>query len=384
MSARQSSHSRPHVGRSLLAGAVSLAAALLAISALAAEIRIERVFGPEVPTGPYKHPASFDELQNGDLYLVFFSGQGEYQDDSAAVFGARLKQGARRWSKPVAIARNPFHSLGNAVVWQAPDGVVWLFYVTRYGDTWSKSRVTAKISRDGAHTWSEPFMLTFEAGTMVRGHPLALTNGDYLLPIYHEVGEDTESVSADCTSLFLRYEPAKRGWTETNRVRSRLGNIQPAPVQVSDEHLIAFCRRGGDYEGRADGWLVRTESHDGGRTWSEGKDSEFPNPNAAVDFIKLRNGHLLLVYNDSFAHRTPLAVALSTDSGKTFPHKRNLMEGPGDFGYPTAIQTRDGKIHVLFTSDERTVIRRATFAEASVLHPQKGNSSPDAQPQNKR
>jgi len=227
-------------------------------------------------------------------------------------------------------------------------------------------------------------MLTFEAGTMVRGHPLALTDGDYLLPIYHEVGEDTESVSADCTSLFLRYEPAKRRWTETNRVRSRLGNIQPAPVQISDEHLIAFCRRGGNYEGRTDGWLVRTESHDGGRTWSAGQDSEFPNPNAAVDFIRLRNGHLLLVYNDSFAQRTPLAVAISTDNGRTFPYRRNIVEGTGDFGYPTAVQTRDGKIHVVFTSDERTVVRRAVFAEASVLHPRKANSSSDAQPQNKR
>jgi len=129
-----------------------------------------------------------------------------------------------------------------------------------------------------------------------------------------------------------------------------------------------FCRRGGDYEGRKDGWLVRTESHDGGRSWSEGKDSEFPNPNAAVDLIKLKNGHLLLVYNDSFNERTPLAVAISTDSAKTFPHRRNIAEGRGDFGYPTTIQTRDGKIHVTYTSDERTVIQHAVFDESDIAN----------------
>ena len=37
----------------------------------------ERVFGPEVPTGPYKHPASMTELANGDLYLVYYGGKGE-------------------------------------------------------------------------------------------------------------------------------------------------------------------------------------------------------------------------------------------------------------------------------------------------------------------
>ena len=108
-------------------------------------------------------------------------------------------------------------------------------------------------------------------------------------------------------------------------------------------------------------------SHDGGRTWSEGKDSEFPNPNAAVDFIKLRNDHLLLVYNDSFTNRAPLTVAISTDNAKTFPYQRSVAEGPGDFGYPTAVQTPDGKIHVVFTSDERTVIRHAVFDESAVL-----------------
>jgi predicted neuraminidase len=356
---------------------------LAALASAEEEIRSQRIFGPETRTGIYKHPASFEELQNGDLYLVFFSGQGEYNDDTAAVFGARLKRGGNRWSKPVAIARNPFHSLGNAVVWQGPDGMVWLFYVTRYGDTWARSRITAKVSRygdtwarsritakvsrDGAHTWSEPFMLTFEPGTMVRAHPIVLSNGDYLLPIYHEVGEDTELVGPDCTSLFLRYEPKARRWSGTNRVRSRLGNIQPAVVQLDEQRLLAFSRRGGDYHGRPDGWLVRTESHDGGRTWSEGRDSEFPNPNAAVDFIKLRNGHLLLVYNHSFTNRTPLTVAISTDGARSFPHKRNIAQGEGDFAYPTAVQTRDGRIHVVFTSDDRTVIRRVVFKETAIV-----------------
>ena len=41
---------------------------------------------------------------------------------------------------------------------------------------------------------------------MVRNRPIVLHDGDYLLPIYHEVGDDTETVGADSTSLFLRYD----------------------------------------------------------------------------------------------------------------------------------------------------------------------------------
>src|SRR2546430_762096 len=295
------------------------------------DIRVERIFGPEIKTGDYKHPASFDELQNGDLYLVFFSGKGEYNDNNAAVFGSRLKHGDRRWSPPVAIARDPFHSLGNPVIWQAPSGLVWVFYVSRYGTHWSDSRIAAKISRDGAKTWSDSFTVAFDEGMMVRAHPIVLRNGDYLLPIYHEVGRDTESVDADCTSLFLRLDPATKLWLPSNRVRSRLGNIQPAALEVAPDHLIAFCRRGGDYNGRPDGWLVRTESHDVGRTWSEGQDSEFPNPNAPVDCINVRHDHFLLVSNDSFTNSAPLAVVIPTAKAQTFPYRRTLADGSGDF-----------------------------------------------------
>ncbi len=331
-----------------------------------AEIDTRLVFGPETPTGNYKHPACFDELQNGDLYLVYYGGEGEYAEGTK-VWGARLEKGKEEWTAPAAIAGNPFYSLGNAVVWQAPDGTVWLFYVIRYGGTWSDSRIHGKISKDGARTWSESFILTFEAGTMVRSHPIVLSDGDYLLPIYHETGNDPEFVPASANSLFLRFDRKSKKWTESARIRSRTGNIQPAVVEVERGHLIAYCRRCGGYEPVQDGYLVRAESQDGGRTWSEGKDSEFHNPNAAVDFIKLVNGHLLLVFNDSMSDRTPLAAALSTDGGKTFPHRRNLAEGKDDFAYPTAVQTRDGKIHVVYTARERTVIRHAAFDESAIL-----------------
>ena len=138
-------------------------------------------------------------------------------------------------------------------------------------------------------------------------------------------------------------------------------------MALTDEHLICYCRRGGDYKPRQDGYLVRSESRDGGRTWSAGIDSSFPNPNAAADFLRLANGHLLLIYNDSMNRRTPLTAALSLDGDKSYSKRRNLAEGPGDFAYPYAIQTRDGKIHVVYTSEQRTVINHAAFEERALL-----------------
>ncbi len=330
-------------------------------------IATEKVLGPEVP-GKYKHPAAVAELENGDLFVVYHGGSGEYEDDTA-VLATRRRAGQAVWERPFAVADTPFHGDGNPVVWQAPGGEVWLFYVVRYGKTWAGSHIQAKVSRDGARTWSDSFVLAFEAGMMVRNRPIVLSGGDCLLPIYHEVGEDTEKVSTDCTSLFLRRDARGRGWSESQRIRSRLGCIQPGVAEIEPGHLVAYMRRGGDYEGRPDGFMVRSESKDGGKTWSPGADSRFPNPNAAVDLLKLQNGHLLLVFNDSFSDRTPLTAAISTDGDRTWPHRRNLAEGKGDFAYPFAIQARDGRILVVYTSDERTVIRLAAFEESAVVPP---------------
>ena len=345
-----------------------LMALMLAAALLPAQIVTEKVFGPEVKTGPYKPPATITGLDNGDLLIAYYGGEGEYANDTA-VFVARKKAGSKKWSAPRRVAQDPFRSLGNGVIWQAPGGAVWLFYVVRFGDTWSDFRIAVKISRDRGETWSDSSLLTLERGWMVRGRPIVLSSGKYLLPIYHETGEDRERVAPDTTSLFLLYDPATRQWTPTGRIRSRLGNLQPAPVELSPGHLLAFCRRGGGYDGQPDGWLVRAESRDGGLTWGPGEDSQFPNPNSAVELIKLANGHLLLIYNDSFSERTPLAAALSMDGGKTWPVKKILASGPNSYAYPSAFQAPDGKIHLVYTSDERKTINHAVFTEADLKTP---------------
>jgi predicted neuraminidase len=322
----------------------------------------EKVIGTEFP-GKYKHPAVIEELSNGDLYIAYYGGDGEYAAKTA-VYGMRKAKGQSEWSKPQIIAQTPFYSDGNPVVWQAPDEVVWLFYVCRFGDTWSTSRIKGKISTDQGHSWSDSFMVAMDEGMMVRSRPILLANGDYLLPVYHETGFDTESVGPDSTSRFLRFTPGGKHWQQMKSVRSPKGNIQPGVVQINANYLVAYCRRGGGYGPGHEGYIVRAESRDGGLTWSEGTDTKFPNPNAAIDLLRLTSGNILLVYNNSFLERTPLTLALSTDGEKCWSFEREIATQKLDYAYPYAIQSRDGKIHLVFTSHRRSVINHVVFDES--------------------
>lgn len=346
---------------------IALAASVTGFPVLAFAIDYQEIIGPQNAGGAYKHPTTFTQLDNGDLFLAFYGGSGEYSDDTA-VYGSRLTNGADKWSEPQVIADTPFVSEGNPVVWQAPDGIVWLFYVVRYGETWSTSRIQAKISSNGAKTWSDPTVLAFEEGMMVRGRPIVLHNGEYLLPIYHETGHDTERVSPDSVSLFLRFDPKTKKWSKTGPIKSPKGNIQPSVVELEPNHLLALCRRGGGYEPDEFGYIVQSESTDGGQTWSVGEDTQFPNPNAAVDLLKLNSGHLLLAYNHHMSERDPLALALSKDGGKSFPYRIDVAQGgTRDFAYPCLDQTKDGKIHLTFTSKQRSTVNHAVFEEQELL-----------------
>ena len=60
-----------------------------------------------------------------------------------------------------------------------------------------------------------------------------------------------------------------------------------------------------------------------------------------------------------------MTVALSTDGDRTYvPDRRNIVaEGPGRLRLSVAFQARDGKIHVVYTSERRTVVNHAIFDE---------------------
>ena len=55
--------------------------------------------------------------------------------------------------------------------------------------------------------------------------------------------------------------------------------------------------------------------------------------------------------------------------GQELPASTRHRQGAGDFAYPIAVQTADGRIHVVYTSDGRRVINHAVFSEDWLMAP---------------
>ena len=111
---------------------------------------------------------------------------------------------------------------------------------------------------------------------------------------------------------------------------------------------------------------MMASSSDNGESWSPAIDSEIPNPGSSLEVTRLSDGRWLMIANDTDRHRRRLTVMLSDDEGRTWSVKRQMEPSDEDgrsFGYPSVIQSRDGRIHVTYSYSATTgrCIRHAVF-----------------------
>ncbi|WP_423127056.1 exo-alpha-sialidase [Gaoshiqia sp. Z1-71] len=346
------------------------------------------------------HSSAIVELSNGDLLSCWFEGSGERTANDVVIKGARLKKGMQMWSQPFILADTPDHPDCNPTLFIDGKGRLHLVWVVVVANQWENSLLKTRISsdylNDGPPRWEwqdvillkpgEAFANTLEekfkeaktpelawaayapqyekqiveaagnplkreTGWMPRIKPLILPSGRILLPLY----SDGYNLSLVAVS-----DDHGDSWKPSLPIVGR-GNIQPAIIRKKDGLLLAFMRDNGDSPGR----IMVSESADEGINWSAAQKTPLPNPGASIDAITLNDGNLLMVYNDLENGRHRLAVSLSDDEGETWKWTKHLENNPdGGFSYPTAIQTKDGLVHISYSSHLKTgkTIKHVAFA----------------------
>jgi len=343
----------------------------------------------------HNHASCIVETPNGDLLVCWFHGSGERTADDVKIEGARLRQGRHAWSPRFTMADTPGYPDTNCAMFIDPQGRLWLLWPTILANRWEtalmKYRISTDYRRDGPPRWqaSEVLHLTpgpeFETralafwqqaearletlnlpddkrteakaylktlreraadklsrrlGWMTRAHPFVLEGRRLIVPLYSD--------GFDC-SLMAITDDWGRTW-HTSTPLLGLGNIQPSLVRRQDGSLYTLMRDNGPPPQR----LQQSESRDRGETWSSVTDSELPNPGSGAEIIRLRNGHWVLIGNDTEDGRHSLAVQISDDEGRSWKWKRHLERdtpGPeaGRFHYPSLIQAKDGTLHASYS-----------------------------------
>ena len=352
-------------------------------------IESELVFPPE---HWHCHASCVVEAANGDLLVCWFQGSGERKSDDVKIEGARLKKGAKQWSKRFVMADTLEYPDTNCSMFVDPQGRLWLIWPTILANTWESALLKVKIATDwngeGVPKWEKedvihitpkenfgkdvtawlddlekhPILnsvdedgrrgrawlthmrsystnkLNQRLGWMTRAHPFVLDGKRLIVPLYSD---------GFSFSLMAITDDWGINWRTSNPLLG-LGNIQPSIVKRNDGSLYTLMRDNGPPPKR----LLQSESRDGGETWSKVTDSEHPNPGAGAEITRLANGHWILISNDTERGRNRIAVEISPDEGKTWPWKRYLEkteETYNSFHYPSIMQARDGSIHATWS-----------------------------------
>jgi predicted neuraminidase len=337
------------------------------------------------------HSSSVVELPNGDLLAVWFHGSGERTADDVVIQGARLRRGATAWGEVFLAADTPGLPDCNPVVFLDGRQRLWLVWIVVQANRWEQSLLKYRMATDYQHDgpprwhwqdvmllrpgaafpdqlragfrelgyhqrmWAEyarPYdRLLVEAaadpvkrdiGWMPRALPLRLAEGPHtgrlLLPLY----SDGFNIS-----LMAISDDDGEHWRPSQPLVG-LGNIQPTLARRRDGTVVALFRDTGVAPGR----VQLSESKDDGETWTAARDTDLPNPGSSLALTSLADGRWLLVLNDTESGRHQLAVMVSSDEGKTWGGRRYLEKaasGEGNFGYPTVIQSRDGRVQLTYT-----------------------------------
>lgn len=317
----------------------------------------------------FVHSAAGVEISRGRLRAFWYGGSHEHAAD-VGIYTAVFEPDTGTWSPERVLLtredtqrhlRRYIKKLGNVVVLKDQSGKLWLFYVSVSVGRWSGSAINLIISGDDGETWGPPRRLIaspfLNLSTLVKGTPVLLEDGTIGLPAYHEfIGRFGELLRLDRTGRVIHKARLSRGTS----------SLQPVIIPHTTMNAIGLMR----YNGPAPRRIVLVQTTDGGVNWSSPVRTDLPNPNAAITGIRLNNGDLLVVFNDSERGRDDLSLAHHRNGNTRWRVAYQFESGttqtdgqPREFSYPWLIRTQGGDFHLLYTW-HGTKIKHIQFNQA--------------------
>lgn len=341
------------------------------------------------------HAAYIERLDDGTLACLWFGGTLEGKSD-ISIYAATLAPGADGWSAAVQLSNDPDRSEQNPVLWRNGQGQWQLFHTAQPSGNQDECLLRARIiGFDGTLKGGEPRVIDLPLGSFIRGRFVRRQDGAWMMPIFRCISRPGQrwNGSHDTAAVAVSHDEGQT-WT-MSEVPGSIGSVHMTIVPLDGEHLVAFYRR------RQSDFVHRSESRDGGVSWSAPEPTDVPNNNSSINVVRLGDGRLAMVCNPTSAAtstdrrvslydeieegddrpdatggcapiwgvpRAPLTLCISTDGGLTWPLRRVVDDSPGtclsnnsidgrnkELSYPYLLEGEGGELHVAYTYFRRAI-----------------------------
>lgn len=340
------------------------------------------------PFHPHNHQPSLTWLPNGDLMAIWYSTVEEAGTE-LTVLASRLRAGSQEWDPSSEFFKAPNRNMHGSSIFHDGKGTVYHFngMGPEGGRGWARLALLMRSSRDNGVTWTpvQAIAPRFEgrhqviSGTLMTRSGVLIQNCD---AVPGGNGGTALHISRDGGRTWHDpgYGKPAPTFVEGGVGEGTIAGIHAQVVELKDGRLMALGR--GD---AINGRMPMSISEDLGKTWTY-RASPFPPISGGQRLVlrRLNEGPLLFVGFTS-SIREPEAngmtfrdadsrefvghgmyAALSFDEGKTWPVRKLLTPGEGEWdggahtgrfvatptraehgGYLAATQTPDGVIHLI-------------------------------------
>ncbi|MFZ0099426.1 MAG: exo-alpha-sialidase [Gemmobacter sp.] len=331
------------------------------------------------------HAAFLSRSPDGQLDCLWFGGSLEGKAD-ISVWRSRLRGGV--WGPAQRISDDPERSEQNPVQFHAPDGRVLILHTAQpLGGRQDECAVRMRPEGGPAHD------LPLPGGTFIRAPIHVRGDGSWLLPLFHcWPSPGAQWTGRHDTAAVAISDNGGANWRRVE-VPGSVGCVHMSIVDLGDRLVAFFRRRQADY-------VHRTDSRDGGESWSVPEPTDLPNNNSSIAAIRLHDGRICIACNPVNAgqssdrreslydelgedvrpqaeggctpiwgvQRGPMILAFSDDGGKSFPERLVVEDSPGtclsnnsedgrnlELSYPSLSEGPDGSIDLAYTLYRRAI-----------------------------
>ncbi|MGI9524774.1 MAG: sialidase family protein [Hyphomicrobiaceae bacterium] len=340
-----------------------------------------------LPSPCIQNHAAFLTLEPYGLSCHWFGGSLEGNSD-ISIYTSKLTDTA--WSPGCRMTDDPECSEQNPVKFNSPDGRQLVLNTAQPGG--NQDECVIRVREQGC----APNDLALPRGTFIRGPVHVRGDGAWLLPLFRCVaragqrwtGSHDKAVSAISGDGGVT-------WREVEVPRS-IGCVHMTLVELQDGRLAAYFRR------RQADFVHRSESSDGGESWSVPVALDVPNNNSSISAIRLRDGRVALACNpvNAVMHpesrraslydelgagddrpnatggcnpvwgvpRAPMVLCLSEDGGYRFQKQIVIENGMGsclsnnsidggnqEMSYPSLVEDDRLTLHLAYTYHRRAI-----------------------------
>jgi sialidase-1 len=297
---------------------------------------IESFIAKATEKAPRQSESDIAILKNDTLLAAWSDFYGGSEDNAAArISAAKSTDGGRTWSERYTLQENTGQSnvMSVSFLRSSTSGHLLLFYLQKNSS--SDLKIYVRRSVDDAKTWSDPVLVTPEAGyhVMNNARVIQLQKGRILAPV--ATTEMVDGGKEVFRTVVYYSDDDGRTWrpSQNKLTAPKRGAMEPGLIEMEDGKVMQILRT-------QTGLIWRAFSDNGGDFWTAAKPWSIRSPESPSTLVRLPgSGDWLLVWNPNVewkdpemtvlganhgGARTPLVGAISHNEGKTWTTPREI------------------------------------------------------------